>query len=147
VDDWTTRRFWSKVSALPHPDGCRIWTGGSSGGQVGRRYASFYVEGVMHYCARLAYELKIGPVPDGYVVRQLCGERMCVNPEHLMAVSQSLKAKQAPGGVGLANRLKTTCPEGHPYTLIDCQGRRRCRPCRRQTSTLATRKYRAKMKE
>lgn len=40
------------------------------------------------YVHRIAHEEYIGPIPDGYQVDHLCRVRLCVNPEHLEAVTQ-----------------------------------------------------------
>lgn len=142
MDHNTSQRFWSKVS-YDDPNGCHTWTAGSSGGVKGNRYATFYIGRTMHYSARLAYADQVSEIPDGYLVRQVCGNRMCVNPAHLEAVTHSDKSKKAPGGVGLLNRAKRRCPKGHEYTGRDSSGARRCAPCRREASTRASRKHRA----
>lgn len=30
-----------------------------------------------------SWEIHFGPVPEGMIVKQICNEKMCVNPEHL----------------------------------------------------------------
>jgi hypothetical protein len=63
-----------------------IWTGGSSIGPYGHRYGR-----ISRPCAdkrfgaahRISWEIAHGPIPDGKIVRHLCGETLCVNPAHL----------------------------------------------------------------
>jgi hypothetical protein len=31
-----------------------------------------------------SYQQFIAEVPDGYLVKQSCGSRLCINPQHLM---------------------------------------------------------------
>jgi hypothetical protein len=69
-------RFWDKVDKIQ--DGCWIWTAGSS-----RGFGIFHVDGVLKAVHRLSYENSKGPVPVGGVIRSTCGNKLCLNPEHL----------------------------------------------------------------
>ena len=80
----------------------------------------------------VAFELTNGPVPAGLEVDHLCGNRACVNPAHLEAVSHGENCRRA-------KAKRTTCRNGHPYTaetlIIDrTSGARRCRICRNKQS-------------
>ncbi len=55
---------------------------------------------------RVAYELAIGPVPDGLVVDHLCFNRACVRPGHLEPVTQQENVMRA----------RTHCRKGHEFT-------------------------------
>jgi len=76
-------RFWPKVEKT---SGCWNWTASlntsgygqiGSGGQFGRP----------HLAHRVAYELEVGPIPEGMQVDHLCFNRICVNPAHLRLVT------------------------------------------------------------
>ncbi len=59
--------------------GCWIWTGHVDAWGYGRI-------NVRKRCAlahRESYLASVGPIPDGLVLRHLCGNPACVNPEHL----------------------------------------------------------------
>lgn len=46
---------------------------------------------------RIAYERVYGPIPDGKVIDHTCGQRACVNPEHLEPVSQAVNIRRGRG--------------------------------------------------
>lgn len=45
-----------------------------------------------HYAHRIAYALFVGPIPDGLLIRHLCGCAICVNPSHLAPGTDSQNA-------------------------------------------------------
>ena len=53
---------------------------------------------------RVYYEAHHGPVPDGLELDHLCGERSCVNPDHMDAVSHAENCRRG-------RRAKLTRPE------------------------------------
>lgn len=117
-------RFWSKVDQF---DGCWGWTGtvnafGYATLRIGDRGAAL--------AHRYAYELLVGPIPDGLVIDHLCRVRSCVNPAHLEPVTPQENQRR-----GLLGVLKTHCRNGHEYTLENTytrqDGRTECRTCMR----------------
>lgn len=77
---------------------------------------------------RVFYELIHGPVSDALQVDHLCGNRGCVNPDHLEAVTPSVNTMRA--------KRKMFCVNGHRlagdniYVRKDRQNARECRTCR-----------------
>ena len=61
------------------PSGCWLWTGTkltTGYGQIVNHRKCFKVH-------RVAYELFVGPIPDGMQIDHICHVRLCVNPAHL----------------------------------------------------------------
>lgn len=120
----TKERFWAKVEKR----GCWLWTGVKSAG-----YGMLTPRGKGSTMSAhvFAYEMLVGPVPDGLEIDHLCRNRACVNPEHLepvthkvncrrgkMTPQERFKLKQPlpePKPRGAFNAAKTHCPKGHPY--------------------------------
>jgi hypothetical protein len=107
---------------------CWIWPLGKSEG-----YGSLYLgggrkSGQWAPAHRVVYELFRGPIPDGYDLHHLCGNRSCVSPFHLSAIDHAIHG-------GHSNGLKEFCKQGHPFdrenTYLDKVGHRHCRVCRR----------------
>jgi hypothetical protein len=74
----TIERFWSKV-ARGAPDQCWPWKGGTDGRGYGKVFASD-----RHRKAHVvAYEIIVGPVPEGKVLCHSCDNPPCCNPGHL----------------------------------------------------------------
>ena len=69
--------FFSERTYLS-PKGCWIWKGALAAG-----YGSVRVNYRHTYAHHLAYELFVGKIPQGLLVRHLCDIRCCVNPKHL----------------------------------------------------------------
>ena len=71
-------RFWKSYEAEP-TSGCWIWTLNYSKDGYGLVNANRKTR----QAHRVAYELAIGPIPDGMQVLHRCDTRCCVNPAHL----------------------------------------------------------------
>lgn len=59
---------------------CWPWVG-SLGGRDGRGYIQ--VNGTRYLAYRIVYELMVGKIPEGKVVRHRCDNQKCCNPYHL----------------------------------------------------------------
>lgn len=113
-------------------DGCLLWTGclnGSGYGMIrvgGRSGRAVYVH-------RIAYELSVGPIPEGFQVDHSCGVRRCLEPSHLEAVPQ--RENMARSGTPWARFARGRCQRDHDVTLPGAvyttpDGRGQCRACR-----------------
>ena len=122
------RRFWSKV-VMGSRDECWAWLG-----QITEKgYASFSVERKPYPAHRYAFEVMIGPIPDGLTLDHLCRNRGCVNPFHVEPVTNRVNVLRGIGPSAV-NAIKETCARGHDNwrTSRRADGRtyRFCRTCK-----------------
>lgn len=85
-------RFWSKVDKTQT---CWLWTGTATP----KGYGQFAPHRVHVYAHRYAYELMVGPIPEGltidHVAERGCRSRRCVNPAHLEVVTRGENTRRA----------------------------------------------------
>jgi len=116
-------------SSTTKTDGCWLWTGRMNHGG----YGMLSLSGGEVRAHRWAYELFIGPVPDGLVLDHLCRVRHCVNPAHLDPCTIGENVMR--GETLVADQVRRThCPQGHEYTPENTRinnGSRHCRECAR----------------
>lgn len=121
-------RFFSKVDS--RGGDCWRW----KADRDGNRYGRFKLDGRKVQAHRVAYEMLIGPIPDGLTLDHLCCNPRCVQPLHLEPVTQRENTLRG-DGVAAINARKTHCANDHPFdranTYVRADGRRNCRACQR----------------
>jgi hypothetical protein len=116
----------------PYPGYCNKRTGygnaSTSGGPRGSRRVEAH---------RAAYEMLVGPIPEGLVIDHLCRNRACCNPAHLEPVTHRINLLRGEGRTAREAK-QTRCVSGHPLTgenvYLDRRGRRHCIACRNARS-------------
>lgn len=104
-----TDLFWSHVDTSGP---CWIWTGSINRGgygSVGIRADGKWIGSFLPH--RVAYELAIGPIPEGMTLDHLCREKRCVRPDHLEPVSIGINVNRA----YRAKLDSLRCEAGHKF--------------------------------
>jgi hypothetical protein len=123
ADERAAARFWPKVQ----PTGF-CWDWAASKNEKG--YGMFWLNSKHSKAHRVAYELLVGPIPDGMELDHLCRNRACVNPDHLEPVTHA-------ENMARSRAARKHCPHGHEYTeensWFDKTGEKRmCRTCMKE---------------
>jgi len=126
----------------PDLGACWLWRGArywNSGGG----YGGFWLNGHTRLAHRVAYQLWVGPIPQGLHLDHIChngsscpggdscAHRRCVNPQHLEPVTREANVLRG-HGITAKNLVKTHCPANHPLTPENTyvyRGKRSCRRC------------------
>ena len=130
---------------IPEPmSGCYLWMGTTNG-----RYGTFddyQLAPYRHrntYAHRWSFQQHFGAIPAGMEMDHKCRNILCVNPDHLEAVTHLENVRRTPS----SGFNKTHCKYGHEFstenTWVEKTGSRHCRECHR----LAEAKRRAKSRE
>ena len=100
--------------SIPEPNsGCWIFTGSLIAAGYGQvTVAPFTVPNRQGRAHRLSYELFVGPIPAGYVVRHKCDNRACINPDHLCV------GTVADNAADMVDRGRSAKGEGHSQARL-----------------------------
>lgn len=110
-------RFWDKV--FPEPmTGCWLWGASTNKQGYGQLIWGSKKDGSKR--PWLAHRLAFGHLKEvldpSLVLDHLCRTSSCVNPDHLEQVTNKKNTDRGLAKLnGEYNRIKTHCPQGHPY--------------------------------
>ena len=128
-------RLWANVRKEYH--GCWIWTGTILRKKSGSLTPMFRTVSTAVSARRAVYEKVLGLIPADFILRNTCGDNLCVNPEHQVSCNKSPEA----------------CPKGHLYTPENTAysksrwPTRICRTCHREKQKQYTKPSQGKAKE
>lgn len=121
------QRLWPRVDKSGD---CWIW----QGALTTWGYGTIRYKGRPCQAHRVAYELLVGPIPDGMQLDHICRVRACVNPAHLEPVTNRENVLRG-FGITANHAGKTHCIHGHPFDEANTyhikNGHRQCRTCTR----------------
>ena len=136
-------RFWSKVVVV---ENCWEWIGCTTPSGYGQ------MSGPDRSRPEVAHKVSYrwyggGEVPAGRELDHTCGNKRCVNPAHLEAVTHRENVVRGNGWA--SNARKTHCPKGHQLDGVEAcrmKGsigvRRYCKTCKAQRGAIAYRAQR-----
>jgi len=112
------------------PNGCSEWTRGTNKQHYGIAWNG--TKSVLAH--RLAWELAVGPIPDGEIIRHfVCDNPPCCDVSHLRPGTRAENTADMLSKGRQRNQRKTHCPRGHEYTedntYLKNDGGRQCRAC------------------
>lgn len=81
-------QFWGKARK-GSSGSCWEWTGSPHK----HGHGTFWHRNVSYHAHIVSYQLAKGPIPEGLVIDHKCRKRLCVNPDHLHAVTRKQNAE------------------------------------------------------
>jgi len=117
-------------------NGCWEWVGAISNAG----YGLFTLDKLMG-AHRASYVLFKGVIFEGLQIDHLCRNKICVNPDHLEAVTPRVNTMRAENAPATINSKKTHCYKGHELLgdnlyVVSTTGERRCKICTREAKRL-----------
>lgn len=87
MNDRPARIMAKLMSRVRHEGECWLWTGPTSGGGRGGGYGRMSLDGQTVATHRVMATLIFGYIPGNKQVDHTCGNRLCLNPDHLEIVT------------------------------------------------------------
>lgn len=126
---YITLAEYLRKRSISDASGCIIWRGTTTKGGYGTCHHISADGRRLHTTAhRAAYIDAFGPVPKGTEIDHLCKNTLCINTQHLEAVTHLENVRRS------VKSNQTHCVHGHKFTkantyLKKCDRTRVCRQC------------------
>jgi hypothetical protein len=108
--------FWKYVKKGKSKNSCWNWTGCIKPDGYGlitwRKIKNKPINSLAH---RVSYKLHNGDIPNNLPLDHLCRNTICVNPDHLEAVTLSENWRRG-FSISAINKRKDKCLKGHKFT-------------------------------
>lgn len=109
------RRFHPTAYVVDAKTGCWVW----QGTKAGAGYGQICMDGVSEPVHRWFYRQHKGEIPDGLHIDHLCRNRLCVNPNHLEAVTAATNVRRSSGTILTADQVREMRALGASLTIRD----------------------------
>jgi hypothetical protein len=86
---WQPVAHDTELIDLGYETPCRVWTRGTQGAGYGSRG----LDGKNRLTHREAFEQEHGAIPEGHVLHHLCGQKRCLEVDHMVAISRAEHCK------------------------------------------------------
>lgn len=105
------------------------------GGSLKNGYSRMWYKGKTLLGHRVAFIKECGEIPENIELHHICGNRQCINTNHLLPVTRQEHSKLHPevNGIAKLHKEATHCKEGH---LLDGKNQRQrfCSVCKRKSA-------------
>jgi hypothetical protein len=115
---------------------CWLWRGATSRSKSGSCYGAFNWIGVTCKAHIAGFILAGRTIPEGLELDHLCRNQLCVNPDHLEAVThaENVRRGRSVEASQLRKNAGSRCANGHlwtPENTYEFRGLRTCKICRK----------------
>jgi hypothetical protein len=109
---------------------CWLWPGP----EHSEGYGLAIEHGLQMLAHRFAWEVEVGPIPEGYTIDHGCLMKLCVRVDHLEPVTLEENLRRMAENHPRQQKTRVgRCPHGdHDDIYYDPTGKRVCRICRRE---------------
>jgi hypothetical protein len=120
-------RFWLQVLKT---ETCWLWIGAINP----NGYGTYHLDGQAQGAHRVSYVMHKGTIPPGHDIHHICNTPLCVNPDHLAALTRA-DHLHAGNTFTAQKAAQTHCIHGHEFTAENTyvwRGTRKCRTCAKE---------------